>query len=85
MKLKAIEDAKLKAEKLESERLAKIEADKKTASQAPDKDKIKTAVESLEFPLIDVKDSQCVDTLGEIRIKFRAFKKWANSEVDKIK
>jgi hypothetical protein len=76
-------EAKERKEREERERLEKerIEAEKQ-AAKAPDKDKMKAAINSLslEMPMCSTKDGERI--AEEINAKFIAFKKWSNSLIE---
>lgn len=79
--LKAKQDAeKAAADKLEAERKSKLAAEKK-AAKAPDKDKLKAAIELLPGLLVEVKTEEAQIVADNIREKFIAFKRWANEQI----
>lgn len=79
-KRKAEEDARKEAERKEKERLA---AEKK-AAKAPDKIKIKTAIDRMHMPEIELKTEDARETFEVITEKFEAFKKWASTQVESL-
>jgi len=82
--LKAKADAELKEkQRIEAEQKAKLEADKK-AAKAPDKYKIKKAVNDLFFNVPSLSTKESVEKLQLITDKFAEFKKWALKQVETI-
>lgn len=78
--IKAAQEKKEAEEKAERERIA---AERK-AAKAPDKDKLKNAIEScsLELPVCKTKEAEII--AEEINTKFAAFKKWADGRIETI-
>lgn len=77
----AIKQAKEKADKDEKERK---EAEKK-ALKAPDKEKLKEWLNSIQCPPMPVcKSSESQDKAVEILARFGGFKKWANELIESI-
>jgi len=62
----------------------KLEAEKQ-AALAPDKIKLKTWIEDLSLPFIELKQNDANVKASDIKVKFDGFKTWALSEIDKIK
>lgn len=61
----------------------KIALEKK-AAQAPDKDKLKAALNSILFPVLDMKTADSHKIYLEIQDKFSKMQKWANDLIDGI-
>ncbi len=82
--LEAKADAELKEkQRIEAENKAKLEAEKK-AAKAPDKDKIKKAVNDLVFNVPSLSTKESVEKLQLITDKFASFKKWALEQIETI-
>jgi len=82
--LKAKADAEFKEkQRIEAENKAKLEAEKK-AAKAPDKDKIKKAVNDLVFNVPSLSTKESVEKLQLITDKFASFKKWALEQIETI-
>lgn len=78
-KKKEFEEAQTKKaaeEKAAAERAAKL---------APDKDKIKLAVDQCILPQLELTSGSTEATYATIKSKFEGFKKWANEEVNNLK
>lgn len=75
--LKDKKDAELKAE---SDRIA---AEKK-AAKAPDKDKLKSALNSILFPVLDMKTADGHKLYIEIQDKFSKMQAWANNLINEL-
>lgn len=66
-----------------AEEKAKLKAEKE-AQKAPDKQKLKQAIESCELSKVDLKQSESVAVYSLINAKFESFKKWANEQIETI-
>lgn len=76
--LKAKRELEIKAE---NERKAK-ELEAKKAAKAPDKVKLTNWIDSIELPIIELKELESKLTGENIQNKFKAFKKWAKEQID---
>jgi hypothetical protein len=74
---KLMEEARIKAEQK-----AKEDAEKK-AKAAPDKDKMKLAINSLSLSF-DIKNDESKSIAIEITTKFESFKKWAKQQIETL-
>ena len=83
LKAKADAEAKALAEKIESERLALIT--EKQAAKAPDKEKLLIWIESLELPFVELKQNESNILASDLKVKLSSYKKWAKSEIEKLK
>lgn len=83
--LKAKADAELKEkQRIEAENKAKLEAEKK-ASKAPDKDKLKAFMLDLKCEFKgELKSIEASKVVADIHVKFAAFKKWSNDQIETI-
>lgn len=80
--------AREEAAKIEASRLAKEEAARlKAAAQAPDKEKLKSAIELVRasFEPLNVADSEVKAVAKEIELKLIGWYNWANKEIDNLK
>lgn len=87
LKAEADRIAKIEAERLlEAERVEKLRlAEAKKAAKAPDKQKIKEALNLLPaFYIIGLKDEKAKVVADEIRGKYNSFKKWAEGKIEEI-
>jgi len=89
--LKAAQDAAAKAAKeLQDKKDAetKAEADRvaaeKKAAKAPDKEKLKVAVNGMELPVVSFVTDEGERVHNEIRAKFSAFKTWALNQIEQL-
>ncbi|HEY1044993.1 MAG TPA: hypothetical protein VGF79_01045 [Bacteroidia bacterium] len=73
-------DRKAEADRLEKERIA---AERK-AAKAPVKTKIKTSINSMAMPEIEIKDEGAAKVYAEINDKFNAFKVWAIKQAESL-
>ena len=74
----------LKAARVEAERLA---AEEKAAEQAPDKEKLKAAIELVRksFEPVSIKKSDVKAVSNEIESRLIGWYNWANKEVNNLK
>ena len=92
-------EAELKKAKDEADRLAKELADKKAAeakqeadllaaekkaAKAPDKDKLTTALNTVLFPVLDMKTAEGHTIYTSIQDRYAKFREWAQTEIDKM-
>lgn len=82
--LKAKEDAEIAAKKAADEAEKKRIADEKKAAKAPDKDKLKTWVNSFIMTYPNVKSEEAKAIADEVMAKFQGFNKWANEQIEKL-
>lgn len=75
--LKAKQDAEAAAE-------AKRIEDEKKAAKAPDKKKLELMLQSFSMPVIELNSEESKLVYREIGAKLEGFKKWANSEINKL-
>ena len=83
LKAKADAEAKAKAEyeRIEQERIAAANK----AAKAPDKDKLKSFVNSITLPeMPELKSAEAKAVADVVTEKFTAFKKWAESQIENV-
>lgn len=73
------QEAKEKAER-EAEEEAKRQVEEE-ARKAPDRDKIRAAVEGLSLPELDLTSEEAKSAYNEIQVKLEAYKTWALKQV----
>ena len=56
----------------------------KEASKAPDKVKLILWITKLEAPMPDMKSEAAKATAADIAAKFEGFKRWANTQIEKL-
>lgn len=84
-KADAEEKARIDAEKKAADELKAKQLEEEKAAKAPDKVKLKNWVNGLVLPAAgELKSNESKLTAAEIAAKFAAFKKWANSEIEKL-
>jgi hypothetical protein len=84
------EAARVETERLADEEKARIEAEqdaKKAADQAPDKEKLKAAIELVResFEPVNVENSEVKAVAKEIEAKLIGWYNWANKEINNLK
>jgi hypothetical protein len=77
---KQLADKKAAEAKIEADRIA----EEKKAAKAPDQDKLKSALNSILFPVLDMKTADGHRLYIQIQDQFSKLQKWANGEIEKM-
>ena len=82
--LKAKKDAEIKAENEKQAEIKRtLEAEKK-ALKAPDKEKMKTAIDNLKFTFPELKQPESISKAADIYTTFEKFKVWAKEQINTL-